>query len=55
MGIVSQLRARAAKLLHRARDLMMEATEAGEAELSELCVIAAMQIGLAEAQVTEEW
>merc|ERR1711964_745563 len=47
--VADQLRARASQLLHRARDLMLKATEVGEADLSELCVIAAMQIGLSEA------
>lgn len=46
------LRRRAAGLLRRSKPLMEAATEAGEADLSELCVIAAMQLGLAEARLS---
>mmetsp|Transcript_84766 Transcript_84766/g.197117 ORF Transcript_84766/g.197117 Transcript_84766/m.197117 type:complete len:166 (+) Transcript_84766:634-1131(+) len=47
-----QKRQRAVRLLKRAKPLMTNAMDAEEVDLSELCVITAMQIGLAEARLS---
>jgi len=48
------LRTRALDLLRRSLELMEAATEAGEADLSELCAIAGLQAGLAEARLSPD-
>jgi len=50
----TSLRSRAAEILRQGKLLMEKATDAGEGDLSELCVIAAMQIGLAEARLAAD-
>lgn len=47
------LRQKALEVLRRAKSLLDKTMDAGEVDLSELCVVCAMQIGLAEARLAE--